>query len=82
MSNYQLDFEKLIEFDAGESGITINTTLKLSAKSVSFLAKIDTGSAFCIFERKHGEALGFEIEKGLSKKSARQPESLSPTALE
>lgn len=65
MDDYRLDFEKLIEYDAGESGITINTTLKLSGKSVSFPAKVDTGSSFCIFERKYGEELGFEIEKGL-----------------
>ena len=65
MDDYRLDFEKLIEYDAGENGITINTTLKLSGKSVSFPAKVDTGSSFCIFERKHGEELGFEIEKGL-----------------
>ena len=62
---HQLNFEKLLAYDAGESGITINTTLKLSDKSVSFSAKIDTGSSFCIFERKHGEELGFEIETGL-----------------
>lgn len=60
-----MDFEKLVNYDAGESGITINATLKLSNKSVSFPAKIDTGSAFCIFQRKYGEELGFEIEKGL-----------------
>lgn len=65
MSGYQLDFDKLIEYDAGESGITVRTTLKISNKNVSFSAKIDTGSALCVFERKHGEELGFEIEKGL-----------------
>ena len=68
MNDYRLDFEKLIEYDASASGITVNTTLKLSNKSVSFPAIIDTGSAFCIFERKHGEQLGFEIEKGLFQK--------------
>jgi hypothetical protein len=65
MAEYRLEFEKLLAYDAGESGITINTTLRLSGKSVSFPAKIDTGSALCIFERKYGEQLGFEIEKGL-----------------
>jgi len=65
MAEHRLEFEKLLSYDAGESGITINTTLKLSGKSVSFPAKIDTGSALCIFERKYGEQLGFEIENGL-----------------
>ena len=62
---HSLDFEKLVNYDAGESGITVNTTLKLSNKNVSFPAKIDTGSALCIFERRYGEELDLEIESGL-----------------
>ena len=62
---HQLNFEKLASYDAGESGITVNTTLKLADKSVSFPAKIDTGSTFCIFERKYGEELDLKIESGL-----------------
>ena len=68
MAEHRLEFEKLLSYNAGESGITINTTLKLSDNSVSFPAKIDTGSSLCIFERKYGEQLGFEIEKGLFQK--------------
>lgn len=62
---HHLEFENLVSYDAGESGITVNTTLKFSDTSVSFPAKIDTGSSFCIFERKYGKKLGLEIEKGL-----------------
>lgn len=65
---YQLNFEKFVNYDASESGITINTTLKFTDRSVSFPAKIDTGSSFCIFERKFGEALGLKIEDGLFQK--------------
>ena len=65
MAEHHLNFENLLYYDSGESGITVNTTLKLSEKSVSFPAKIDTGSSFCIFERRFGEELGFEIERGL-----------------
>lgn len=65
MSEYHFDFEKLVEYDEGENGITVNTTLKFSNEFVSFPAKVDTGSTFCIFERKHGEQLGLEIENGL-----------------
>jgi hypothetical protein len=68
MAEYRLEFEKLLQYDVGENGITVNTTLKLSDKSVSFPAKIDTGSSICIFERKYGEQLGFEIENGLFQK--------------
>jgi len=65
---YQLNFEKLVNYDAGESGITINTTLKFADRKVSLPAKIDTGSSFCIFERKFGEDLGLKIENGLFQK--------------
>jgi hypothetical protein len=60
-----IDFEKLCLYDAAENGITVQTTLKLSNQSVSFPAKIDTGSTFCIFERRYGAELGLEIEQGL-----------------
>src|SRR5215469_7089273 len=62
---YQLSFERLIPYDAGQSGITVDTTLKLAEKSVSLVAKVDTGASYCIFERKYGLSLGLNIESGL-----------------
>ncbi len=82
MSGYQLDFEKLIEYDAGESGININATLKISGKTVSFSTKLDTGSALCIFERNTAKNSALKSKKDFSKKSARRPEFLSLTASE
>src|SRR5436190_7492785 len=32
------------------------------------MAKIDTGSSFCIFSREYGEQLGIKIEEGFLKK--------------
>lgn len=43
----------------------MEVALKLYERSVSFAAKVDTGSTYCIVERKHGEALGLVIETGL-----------------
>lgn len=65
MAEFRLDFEKLLRYDAAESGITVGINLAFSDKKVSFPAKIDTGSGLCIFERKYGEELGLEIENGL-----------------
>ncbi|CAN5438172.1 hypothetical protein BH10ACI1_BH10ACI1_14220 [soil metagenome] len=65
MSAHHLDFEKLVHYNAGEIGITVDINLKFSDKSVSFPAKIDTGSSLCIFERKHAKELGLEVESGL-----------------
>jgi hypothetical protein len=39
--------------------------LSLSAVSVNLPAKVDTGASHCIFERRHGEALGLSIEISL-----------------
>jgi hypothetical protein len=62
---FELSFERLIRYDAGESGITVETTLTFLDRSVSLPAKVDTGSSYCIFERKYGESLGLNIESGL-----------------
>lgn len=62
---HNLEFEKLILYDSGRKGITVDVELRLSGESVVFEAKIDTGSTYCVFERILGEKLGIEIEKGL-----------------
>ena len=62
---HSLEFEKLIRYDAGKSGVSIDIQLRLGEDSTTFEAKIDTGSTYCIFERFHGEKLGIEIETGL-----------------
>jgi hypothetical protein len=42
--------------------------LKLSGKTVSLTAKIDTGADHCIFERRFGEELGLKIEDGIKQR--------------
>lgn len=66
--DYKIEFEKFVQYDAGEAGITIPIELRLGNDSVFFDAKLDTGSSFCVFERKHGEAIGLNIETGLQNK--------------
>lgn len=61
---YQLDFEKQVRYDAGESGVSVDVEITYSDLSVTFEAKVDTGSTACIFERVFGEELGLTIEKG------------------
>jgi hypothetical protein len=64
MKLHRLEFEKLINYDAGLNGIPLNVELRLGSNSTAFEAKIDTGSSFCVFERARGEELGLEIERG------------------
>jgi predicted aspartyl protease len=59
-----VDYEKVYEYDTLQSGITVIVTISYGAESRQIRAKIDTGAENCIFERKHGERLGVEIESG------------------
>src|SRR5882672_12591327 len=65
MAPNQVASERLLRYDAGETGITVDVTLRLVERNTSFVAKVDTGASYRIFERKHGEALGLTIEAGL-----------------
>lgn len=60
-----LRFATLHKYDLSESGITVLLTLLSGAESVTFEAKIDTGSSHCVFQRQLGEQLGFQIEQGI-----------------
>jgi len=64
MIRYQLGFTDLINYDAGESGITLPTILHSGQAYLPVDAKLDTGSTYCIFQRELGEELGFDIERG------------------
>jgi len=58
------DFEISYQYTGGPEGIEVPTALSIGARSVEFLAKVDTGAAFCVFERKYAEILGLDIEAG------------------
>ncbi len=59
-----IEFAETYDYDTRLVGITVPVFLFDGQKTVEFKAKIDTGSSFCIFERKNGERLGIEIENG------------------
>lgn len=52
MTEQHLIFDRLIHYDPGQDGVTVEVSLSLSAVNVSFLAKGDTGADYCIFERR------------------------------
>ncbi len=64
-----MEFSRLIEYDAGDPGITVSVRLWMTAeKAVEVTAKIDTGSTNCVFSRAVGKSLGLKIEDGLPKR--------------
>jgi len=59
-----LDFDNTHKYTEATDGINVPITLAIGSQSVDLLAKLDTGAAHCIFERKYAEILGLEVESG------------------
>ncbi len=57
-------FDKTYFYKTLKSGVTVPVILRLNGTAVEFEAKVDTGAENCIFERRHGETLGLQIESG------------------
>ena len=59
-----LSFKVAHNYGAAGDDITIPIVLSRGDRRVKLLPKVDTGAAFCIFNREYGETLGLEIEAG------------------
>ena len=59
-----LEFDEVYQYDTLKTGITVVVKIHFGDEAREINAKIDTGAENCIFERKHGERLGIEIESG------------------
>ncbi|MCY7348898.1 MAG: hypothetical protein LH614_22130 [Pyrinomonadaceae bacterium] len=63
----EVSFDETYFYNTLKIGITVPVILRLNDSLVEIEAKIDTGAENCIFERRHGETLGLEIESGEEK---------------
>jgi hypothetical protein len=61
---HQLDFEKFHTYGTDKEGIEVPVTLRFGQSTASFPAYLDTGAAFCVFERGYAETLGLAVESG------------------
>jgi hypothetical protein len=59
-----VDFSQVYQYDTFLVGITVPVFLSAGITQTAFKAKIDTGASYCIFERKHAEVLGVDVESG------------------
>ena len=59
-----LEFDTTHQYTDAKDGINVPITLAIGRQSVELLAKLDTGAAHCVFERKYGEMLGLDVESG------------------
>ena len=63
----EVSFDETYFYNTLKIGITVPVILQLNDRLVEIEAKIDTGAENSIFERRHGETLGLEIESGAEK---------------
>jgi predicted aspartyl protease len=59
-----LAFDAAHHYADALDGIEVPITLCIGRQSVEFLAKLDTGAAHCIFERRYAEMLGVDVDSG------------------
>ena len=69
MSDWLLTFSERSRYADDEEGITFELFLSsdISAR-YSVDAKLDTGSTFCIFQRRYAELLGLDVENGTAQR--------------
>jgi hypothetical protein len=62
---YTLTFDEKINYPDNEQGINLDVIILNSTdNAVSASVKLDTGSTFCIFQRRYAELLGIKVESG------------------
>jgi hypothetical protein len=70
VTGYHLDFPHRHSF-ASDSAITIPILLLSDIHTyVDFSARLDTGSTYCIFQRKYADWLGLNLASGIEAKIA------------
>ena len=59
-----LAFDAAHHYTGALDGIEVPIALSTGRQSVELLARLDTGAAHCIFERKYAEMLGVDVDSG------------------
>ena len=59
-----MEFSFSHHYSSSAEGIEVPVTLGSGGQSVDLIAKLDTGAAHCIFERRYAEMLGINPESG------------------
>lgn len=61
----QLHFTHEIHYQDSDEGIPLQVTLHYAGTSIDVTAKVDSGSAVCLFTHEDGLDLGLPIEQGI-----------------
>jgi predicted aspartyl protease len=62
---FNVSFARRHSYAGSADSITLPVVLSAGQERVDLVASLDTGAAYCVFQRIYAEALGFEVERGV-----------------
>jgi len=62
---FNVNFAKRHSYAGSADSITLPVVLSAGQERVDLVASLDTGSAYCVFQRIYAEALGIDVERGV-----------------
>jgi hypothetical protein len=67
---FRVTFAKRHSYAGPSDSITLPVVLRAGEERIDLVASLDTGAAYCLFQRSYAEALGIEVERGVPKSFA------------
>jgi predicted aspartyl protease len=62
---FNISFAKRHSYAGSADSITLPVVLSVGQERVELIAGLDTGAAYCVFQRTYAQALGLEVERGV-----------------
>jgi hypothetical protein len=67
---FQIGFAKRHSYAGPGDTIGLPVVLRCGQETIGLVANLDTGAAYCLFERSYAEALGIDVERGVPRSFA------------
>jgi predicted aspartyl protease len=61
----RISFAKRYSYAGPGDAISLPVLLRSGQETITLVANLDTGAAYCVFERSYAEALGIDVERGV-----------------
>jgi len=62
---FQVSFAKRHSYAGPGDTISLPVVLRSGQETINLVANLDTGAAYCLFERSYAEALSIDVERGV-----------------
>jgi hypothetical protein len=76
-----IEFTRTHLYTPSAEGIALPVALATASRTVDFLAYVDTGASYCLFERRHAEMLNLDVEAGEAKGFRTATGRIEPSAI-